>query len=831
MSHGRIGRASRRYPDAKRHSARYGNTRYGKRTTTLPPHLLPGAVAREKRGGGFLTPGRVLMVAGTAALIALVGFVIITVISAAIGVTGTIRAYRDVNASLPNAAEVAVDTFQTTRIYDRNGTLLQEVDNPDYGWRTYMPLEKMSEDFINATVASEDSTFWTNQGVEPFAIIRGGLINLSGSGKSGGSTITQQLIRSIYPDQISALDLSLTRKGREALAAYALSQRYSKTDILTMYVNQIYYGARAYGIEAAAQTFFNKHASELTLGESALLAGLPQAPSAYDPTIPENFELAKARQQYVLDQMVKYRYITREEAAAAWEEPLKIRESRTGAVKTAPHFTEYVRGYVIENYGEEALYGGLDITTSIDLNLQKRAEEIVAKGVADIEEYGRNNGAMVVMVPWSGEVLAMVGSADFDNALINGEVNYTTSLIQPGSSMKPLVYATAFEKGWNPASVIMDVPTKWENPGAAAAYEPKNYTELFYGAVPVRIALANSLNIPAVKAAEFAGVQEVMDTSKRMGLVDSIPADANTYGISIGLGTAEVELLEHTNAYATLANNGKNVPPHPIVQIKDSQGNVLYDLNAEQIAKDSTQAINPGTAYQVTSILTDNKARELIFTQENRFGQTQKALGRPTAAKSGTTENWRDLWTMGYTTDVAIGVWVGTSGTSDTSALPERDGIQTAGPIWQNMIQEIHKQPEFAALLNGPDGRPLAKDFPQPREVVRGKVCAVTGHKETSGSGGSQTELLVSGKEPTLACNQLSDYEREELTKAIETTRKGGTRWASGAVDSIRRYSNAAGVRGAPPVGDAPRNTSEDRAGSDDPPSNQDDDQIIEPAD
>lgn len=826
MSHGRIGRASRRYPDAKRRSARYGNTRYGKRTTTLPPHLLPGAVAREVRNGGFLTPGRVMVMAATAGLIALVGFVIITIISAAIGVTGTIRAYRDVNASLPNAAEVAVDTFQTTRIFDRNGTLLQEVDNPDYGWRTYTPIEQMSEDFINATVASEDSTFWTNNGVEPFAILRGGFIIFSGAGSSGGSTITQQLVRSIYPDQISALDVSLTRKGREALAAYALSERYSKTDILTMYVNQIYYGARAYGVEAAAQTFFNKHASELTLGESAMLAGLPQSPSYFDPTS-DNFPQAKKRQQYVLNQMVKYRYITREEADAAWEEPLKIRDSRTGAVKTAPHFTEYVREYVIENFGEDALYGGLDITTSIDLPMQKRAEEIVAKGVTDIEEYGRNNGAMVVMVPWSGEVLAMVGSANFDNALINGEVNYATSLIQPGSSMKPLVYASAFEKGWNPASVIMDVPTKWENPGGAAAYEPKNYTELFYGAVPVRIALANSLNIPAVKAAEFAGVQEVMDTSERMGLVDSIQADAGTYGISIGLGTAEVELLEHTNAYATLANNGKNVPPHPIVQIKDSQGNILYDLDAEQIAKDSTQAINPGTAYQVTSILTDNKARELIFTQDNLFGKTQTALGRPTAAKSGTTEEWRDLWTMGYTTDVAIGVWVGTSGTSDTSALPERDGIQTAGPIWQTMMQEVHKTPEFAALLNGPDDKPLAKDFPQPREVARTRVCATTGHKE--GRGGSTTELLVRGKEPTLACDQLSEYEREELTKAVETTRKGGTRWAGGAVNSIRRYSSVVGG-GSAPIQEPPPGATEETSENDDPP-NQNDEQIIEPAD
>ena len=262
----------------------------------------------------------------------------------------------------------------------------------------------------------------------------------------------------------------------------------------------------------------------------------------------------------------------------------------SGAVKAAPHFTEYVRNYIIEHYGEEALYGGLQITTSIDLDLQARAEQIVASGVARMEEYGRNNGAMVVMVPWSGEVLAMVGSADFDNALINGEVNYATCLIQPGSSMKPLVYAAAFEQGLNPGSVLMDIPSQWDVPGEEP-YEPLNYNQRFYGAVDVRTALANSLNIPAVKATEYVGVQGVMDTARKMGMVDSLEQDAGYYGLSIGLGAAEVQLLEHTNAYATLANNGTYVPPHPIVEIKDSQGNVLYDLDEEQIAKDSTQAI------------------------------------------------------------------------------------------------------------------------------------------------------------------------------------------------------------------------------------------------
>jgi membrane peptidoglycan carboxypeptidase len=791
MTHGRISRASLRYPDARRRAARYGNTRYGKRAQALPPHLLPGVTNRGQKPKPFGGWVGILSTLGITALIFGAIFLVVTIISAALGVVGTRAAYEDVNSGLPNAAEVAVDTFQTTRIYDRNGVLLQEVDNPNpnAGWRTYVPMDKMSDDFINATVSAEDSTFWTNEGVEPVAIVRGVFINLSGSGSSGGSTITQQLVRAIYPDQINALDISYTRKAREALAAYALAQEYSKTDIFTMYVNQIYYGNRAYGIEAAANTYFDKHASDLTLAEAAFLAGMPQAPGWYEA----HFDDAKTRQDYVLDQMVKYRYITRAEADAAFAEHLDINIDRSGAVSAAPHFTEYVRNYIIEHYGEEALYGGLQITTSIDLDLQARAEEMVASGVAQMEEFGRNNGAMVVMVPWSGEVLAMVGSADFGNALINGEVNYATAQIQPGSSMKPLIYAAAFEEGLNPGSVLMDVPTQWETPGEPP-YEPQNYSGSFYGAVSVREALANSFNIPAVKATEYVGVQGVMDTARDMGLVDSLQHDASFYGLSIGLGAAEVQLLEHTNAYATLANNGTYVPPHPIVEIKDSQGNVLYSLDEEQVEEDSSQAIPAGNAYQVTSILTDNDSREMVFTTDNLFGRTQQELGRPTAAKSGTTDEWKDLWTMGYTTDVAIGVWVGVSGGANTVGLQEIDGIQAAGPIWQDMMLEIHNTPEFAALLNGPDGNPLPEQFEVPDDAYEGEICAVTGHQP--GSGETTEEWLVRDQGPDQDCDELTEWEREQLDKAIAATRDGGVNWFGDAVNSIARYAQAVGVSG-----------------------------------
>lgn len=789
MTQGRMSRSTARYPSQLRRKARFGESRFGQRRRSLPPQLMPGVTGRGKKPSKFLG-GPIGVFAILAAIVGMmaVAFIIVTAITAAFGVVGTMRAYEDVNANLPNAAQVSVDTFQTTRIYDRNGVLLQEVDNPDLGWRTYISMEGMPEEFINATVSAEDSTFWTNEGVEPVAIVRGAVINASGSGSSGGSTITQQLVRAVFPEQINALDRSYTRKFREALAAYALAQQYSKTDIFTMYVNQIYYGNRAYGIEAAANVYFDKHANELTLAESTYLAGLPQSPSYYA----DRPDQAKIRQQYVLDQMVKYRYITRDQAEAAFNEPLTLAEFRDGGVLAAPHFTEYVRQYVIEHYGIDALYGGLEITTSIDLELQAEAERIVANGVLEMTEFGRNNGAMVVMVPWSGEVLAMVGSADFSNALINGEVNYATAPIQPGSSMKPLVYAAAFEAGWNPGTVLMDIPTQWDVVGQEEAYQPQNYSGNFHGAITVREALANSYNIPAVKAAEFVGVQQVMDTSREMGLVDSLEQDAGFYGLSIGLGGAEVQLLEHTNAYATLANNGTYVPAHPILSIKDSQGNELYALDTERLAEESNQAIPAGNAYQVTSILTDNESRATVFGTDNRFGNTQSQLGRPVAAKSGTTDEWKDLWTMGYTTDVAIGVWVGVSGGAPNTGLEAIDGIQAAGPIWQNMMYSVHEG-EFTDLLVGPDGQPMPEQFPVPEDAYEGEICAVTGLQP--GTGETAEEWLVRGQGPDRGCTELSEWERGELTDAVAATQTD-TRWSGNAVERIARYAAAVGVGG-----------------------------------
>ena len=799
MSQGHVARASRRYPDARRRAARYGRTQLGHRATTLPPHLLPGVTGRTVAAKGNPNRLRVILIVVQLLLVAIILTFLALVVSTVAGVAGTVAAYRKVNDDLPNAGAVAVGSFQTTRIFDRDGKLLQQVDDPEGGWRSFVPLSAVSQHLIDATVAAEDATFWTHEGVEPVAIVRGVLINFGGEGSSGGSTITQQLVRSLFPDKISALDVSYTRKGREALAAVAIERQYSKQDILTMYLNQIFYGNRSYGVEAAAQTFFAKHAKDLTLAEAAMLAGLPQRPTDYNPSI--NYAAAKGRQDYVLDQMVKHRYITRDEANAAFAEPLQIAPSRNGAVLDAPHFVNYVRDYVAERFGEDALYrGGLQITTTIDVDLQAKAEEIVAKEMPRLAVYNARNACMVVMLPWSGEIVAMVGSANFDDPLIDGQVNVATSDQQPGSAIKPVVYGASFESGWNPGTIILDTAFKKETPGQVDPitgeriefYEPQNYSGRNYGAVSVRQALANSLNIPAVKTLEYTTIRDTIDLAHRMGIKHGLdhPDPVAQYGLSLALGGGEVQPLELTNVYATFANNGKYVPATPILKIEDGQGNLLYEVDRDRALEQAEQVLKAEYAYQITSILTDNDARAMIFSRNNLFGDTQQRLGRPTAAKSGTTNEWKDTWTLGYTTDAAIGVWVGNT---DNDPLRELDGIQSAGPIWQQMMLELHQNPAYADLLRGPGGQPLPEDFPRPPGIVEGPVCTATGHKPT-GNEDARRELLVQGEGPSLRCDQLSAYERTELRAALADVRVNAGKYDGPGVDSIYRYARAARI-------------------------------------
>jgi penicillin-binding protein 1C len=771
---------------------------------SLPPHLLPGVARRRTSAGKVLG-----VVAGLAVAFVLFFTVslVVSALSTAAAVAATYQQYQEVNGSLPNAAVIAADTFQTTRILDRNGVLLQEIADQDYGWRTFVPYEKISPFLIDATVAAEDATFWSHQGVEPLAILRGALIIAGGSGSSGGSTITQQLVRSIHSDAIGT-EISIQRKWREGLAAIALERQFSKHDIITMYVNQIFYGNRSYGIEAAAQTYFHKSAKDLTLSEAALLAGIPQQPTNFNPALfPDN---ARRRQGYVLDQMVKLGYITRaqaNDAEAHWPTIYPARDG-DGAVLDHPHFVQYVYEYLAEKYPDrDFTKGGFNIYTTIDTALQNRAEEVVAQNIQQLQYYNAHNAALTIVVPWSGEILAMVGSADFNNAAIEGQVNITTSPQQPGSAIKPIVYAAAFEQGWTPGTVVLDAPLRIETPGATDPvtgepdpyYEPQNYLRVFNGAVSVRTALANSLNIPAVKAVEFAGgPQAIVAMARRLGIKHELSQPAEDYGLSIGLGAGDVWPLELTNAYATIANEGKYVPVTPILKITDSEGNVLYQLDRNNSLANAQQALRPEIAYQLISILTDNEARAMIFTRNNLFGQTQQTLGRPTAAKSGTTNDFRDIWTMGFTTDVAIGVWVGNT---RNDPLAEIDGIQGAGPIWSQLMIDLHTRPEFQQLLLGPDGQPLPQQFARPPGIVDGVVCEATGGRPTD-DWSNRTELLIAGGAPAQRCDQLTPWQYMDLARTMDELRRRGGNMAGGATDSIYRYAKA--VRFSEPGGTLP---------------------------
>jgi penicillin-binding protein 1C len=713
----------------------------------------------------------------------------------------TVYGWMQVTEDLPDYRDVEALQFETTQIYDRNGRLLHEVSDPLTGWRTAISYEEVLENveqhkdregaprqayIFDAMVAAEDATFWTNPGVDPVAIARSFVTNLTGGATSGASTITQQLVRALFPEEIG-FEQSYTRKMREAVVAWQLNREHEKEDILEMYLNNVYFGNRAYGIDAAAQSYFNKYAWNLSLAEAAMLAGLPQAPSVYDPT--QNFELAKIRQRYVLDRMVQLDMINQREADEAYEEPLNP-QRREGRHDLAPHFVNYVR-YVLEReYGAEVLLrGGLDVYTTLDYELQLEAERIVRHGVAGLQPWDVNNGALIAMLPWSGEILTMVGSADYYRESIDGMVNVTTRERQPGSSIKPFTYLAALQNGWHPGAIIFDYGKEWETPGAdEPVYAPRNATRQFYGAITMREALGNSLNIPAVQALEHVGVESMISLAHDLGIRSGLWRGMSHYGLAITLGGGEVSLLEHTNAFGTLANMGTYVPHTPFLQIVDSEGEVLFDLERETTLERGEQVVQPEHAYQITDIMADNDARSMIFGSDSPLVIPE--LGdRPLAAKTGTTDDSRDGWTVGYSTEVVAGVWVGNTDNRPTQNL---DGIAGAAPIWHDFMTLIHTDEDFSQLLLGPEGEQLNEEFPRPDGIVVEVLCAATGKRPT-GNFPTVEEVLVDDGPPELDCDELDDYEEEELTAALEDAVENSA-FSERGITTLHEYAMAVGV-------------------------------------
>lgn len=596
---------------------------------------------------------------------------------------------------------------QTTKIYDRNGILLHQIYSQQN--RTIIPLSEIPESLKQATIAIEDKHFYIHPGFDVTAIFRALRENMSGRSFQGASTITQQLIRS----SLLTNEVTLTRKIKEAFLAAWAERLYSKDEILEMYFNQIPYGGTAWGVQAASELYFGKDVSELTLSESAFLAGITSAPTTYSP-FGVHKDLWKVRQREVLEQMVELDYISKEQAQDALSETLAFQEQPIPY--KAPHFVEYVKDVLAKEYGLAMVErGGLIVRTSLDLSVQDVAQQIVTEEVTQDSYLNLHNGAALVTDPKNGDILAMVGSKDFQEEGY-GKVNITTSLQQPGSSIKVVTYATALSNGFTAATVLEDSPVTYTNPGAPS-YSPVNYNGGYMGKVPLRIAVANSLNIPAVKTLHTVGIDKMVQAGKNMGI--SSWGDPSEYGLSITLGAAEVTMIDMATVYGTLANLGKRVDLNPILEVKDYKNNV-YEQKSE--TPPTRQVLSSGVAFILSDILADNQARSRAFGTNSPLNIPNHTV----SVKTGTTDDKRDNWTIGYTDRYVVTVWVGNNDNSPMSPTLA-SGITGAAPIWNKIMVSL-----------------LKNDPANPRVVPEDIVT-----KQCSG----KTEYFLRGTEGNVSCS------------------------------------------------------------------------------
>jgi 1A family penicillin-binding protein len=568
---------------------------------------------------------------------------------------------------------------ESTKIYDRSGEhILYDIHGEEK--RTQIDFSEMPETLRYATISLEDQDFYAHHGIKLTSILRAiGIDILKRGATQGGSTITQQFVK----NSILTREKTLTRKIKEVILSLELEQKYTKDNILGMYLNEIPYGSNAYGIEAAAQTFFGKHARELTLDESALLASLPQAPTYYSP-YGNHTDALRGRQVFALNQMAKLGYISQEEADAAKETDTLGNIKAPSENISAPHFVMYVKEYLEKKYGEQTVeQGGLKVYTTLDWDKQQLAEQAVREGAeSNLKKYNAENAALVALDPKTGQVLAMVGSKDYFDKKIDGQVNVAIRDRQPGSSFKPYVYLTAFEKGYTPDTQLWDVDTNFET-DTDKDYNPKNYDGKNRGLLKMKEALAMSLNVPAVKTLYLAGVKDSIETAKSLGITTLNEPDR--YGLSLVLGGGEVKLLDHASAFATLATGGIRHEKTAILKIADASGNILEEYKNSS----GERAIEEKYVAMLDSVMTNNDLRAPVFGKNNPLYFSDRAV----AAKTGTTNEWRDGWTMGYTPSLAVGVW---AGNNDNSKMAEgADGVYVAAPIWRKFMDGALKNSNF----------------------------------------------------------------------------------------------------------------------------------------
>lgn len=589
---------------------------------------------------------------------------------------------------LPSPRELSMhQAAQTTKIFDRNNILLAEIYTSQN--RTVIPLKDIPDSLRKATIAIEDKNFYKHPGFDIPSIVRAVRETMLKRSIQGGSTITQQLIKS----SLLTPERSISRKLKELVLAFYAERIYTKDQILEMYFNQVPYGGMAWGVEAAAESYFDKPVKDLSLAQSAFLAGLTSAPSIYSPygTSPQAW---KSRQKEVLQRMVSLHFITQKQANAAMKETLHFKGQRRAI--NAPHFVSYVKDQLINKYGLAAVEkGGLQVKTSLDLNVQKMAEKVVKEEVDNETYLNLTNGAAVITDPKNGDILAMVGSKDFSDPDY-GQVNLATSLRQPGSSIKVVTYAAALSNGYTAASILDDSPVTYDFSGER--YSPVNYDGKFHGKVPLRLALANSFNIPAIKLLDAIGIPTMINLGKEMGITSW--GDPKDYGLPVTLGAGEVTMLDMAKVYGTLANGGVYQDLNPILKVTTSTG-TTYEQKKETTG---SQVLSKGVAFIMSDILADNQARSIEFGTNSPLMIPNHTV----SVKTGTTDNKRDNWTDGYTDKYTVIVWVGNNDNSPMSQSLA-SGITGAAPIWNKIMTNL--------LTMKPETKPVA-----PEQVVQ-KMC------------------------------------------------------------------------------------------------------------
>lgn len=643
-----------------------------------------------------------------------------------------------------------VSSFRTTRFYDSSGALLHESFAPDAGLRTPVGLDSVSPWLVKATIATEDANFYEHRGVDPVAVARAAWYAVRERRVvSGASTIPQQLVRRVFLNP----ERKLSRKLREVVLAAEVSRRYGKDELLALYLNEIFYGNHAYGIAAAARTYFAVEAKDLSLVQAALLAGLPQAPSYHDPYV--HPDRARVRRDVVLGLMLENGAIDRAQHDEAIATEIELAPPPRFDIN-APHFTLTARERLEEIFGPEALTAmGLEVHTTLDSRLQAIAERAVADSVAEVAQLGASTGALVVIDPGSGAVRALVGSADFDNDSIAGQVNMAVSPRQPGSTMKPFAVLAGLEgRGlsapMNPGDLLADIAAEWPD-GAGGVYRPRNYDDGERGLVTMRSALANSYNIPMVRLLSRIGVESLRDMSRDLGITT---LEGGDYGLSLVLGGGEVSLIEMTGAYAIFAAGGVRAAPMLIERVVGPDGEVLCQARtptpclpgADSGRIDRSQVIDAVDAFLVTDILSDNEARVPAFGRDSLL-----VLDRPAAVKTGTTNDNRDSWTIGYTPQFVAGAWVGNADNSQMSGV---SGSTGAARVWNRFMREAHEG-------IAPTG------FAVPPGIVRIEICSDTGSIPSEACPERRIESFAENRPPRPAEEDLWRVVRLDLESGM----------------------------------------------------------------